>query len=116
MSRRGSVIAVLGAVLSASGCAKQGVAERCDTRNRNDDCASGLVCVSASKLQSIDNSLAPAGLCCPPAGELTNLDPACIQRSAIGGTDAGTGADGAPADGTPTGDAAPPRDAGPDGP
>jgi hypothetical protein len=55
---------VLSSLLSLS-CSRQAEGERCDTRNGNLDCESGLVCVSAAKLNSIE----VGGVCCRSGGE-----------------------------------------------
>ncbi len=44
-----------------AGCAKQGEGERCDTRNDNRDCESGLICTSLSSL----NRGSEGAVCCP---------------------------------------------------
>lgn len=58
-------------VLLVSSCAKQGEGERCDRQYSGDeDCESGLVCVSASQLNG------DADRCCPPQDE-ANSDSRC---------------------------------------
>ncbi len=44
----------------ASACALQGEGERCDIRNEDGDCDTGLVCVSKDILKSNSD------ICCPP--------------------------------------------------
>ncbi|MCE7891875.1 MAG: hypothetical protein DYH12_19595, partial [Sorangiineae bacterium PRO1] len=59
----------LSALLWAPGCAKQGEGDRCDPLNGNQDCESGLICVSGAEL--VDDS---ADRCCPPVGQTISSD------------------------------------------
>jgi hypothetical protein len=66
----------IGLVLVGAGlcaCADQGEGQRCDPLNGNNDCASGLICVKAEKLASVD----VGAVCCPPAGQNSNPVPEC---------------------------------------
>lgn len=61
-------IASFAALLSAPGCSLQGEGERCDrAKNADEDCDSGLTCVSAIKLLSQETDR-----CCPADGQETD--------------------------------------------
>jgi hypothetical protein len=80
--------ALLAAVFLFVGCADQGEGERCDLRNGNTDCESGLTCTSAEDLNKFAGSeQSGAALCCPPSGEVTVE--ACFPRSFDGLGDSG---------------------------
>lgn len=73
--------------LLALGCADQGEGERCDRRNNNADCESGLVCTSKETLKS------NADLCCPPPPQVPTVAQ-CTPGAGGGGLpDASTGTD-----------------------
>jgi hypothetical protein len=89
-------------VLALPGCSQQGAGERCDSaKSGNDDCESGLTCVSKMVLVDISTDR-----CCPPAG--TDTDARCARgarsgntggsssggTSGSGGTDASSGGTG----------------------
>jgi len=83
---------VLSALVSAASCAKEGVGERCDVQNNNDDCdtSMNLSCVP-------DRLVSGAYICCPPAN-VASTD-ACNGASArlgTGGADSGAGGATAP--------------------
>jgi hypothetical protein len=93
----------------AVGCGRQGEGERCDVRNGNADCESGLVCTPASDLIRVAGG-ENAALCCPARGQASVT--ACIADDtsfggaggalATGGAAGGQGGTaGTP--GTPTG-------------
>lgn len=63
----------------ALGCADQGEGERCDLRNGNADCESGLECTPADELIRVEGK--GAALCCPPEGEAPSTE-GC-QRSGM---------------------------------
>lgn len=67
--------------LVLSACSKQAEGERCSTDNGDDDCESGLSCVSSTVLKSSSD------LCCPASGA---TDPGCVP-----GQDTGAGGGGA---------------------
>jgi hypothetical protein len=90
------------ALLSMPGCSQQGEGERCDAvKNGNDDCESGLVCVSHSLLldQVTDR-------CCPAEG--TGSDKRCTRGTAAsssttsGGTSSTSGGTTSDAGGAPS--------------
>ena len=72
---------VAAALLVANACADQAEGERCDTANGDADCASGLVCTSASEL----GGALPVGsaICCPPTipGAAAATVTACLART-----------------------------------
>lgn len=75
------------ALASSFGCADQGEGERCDRRNNNEDCESGLVCTSKETLKSNSD------LCCPPAPKVPSV-PQCSPGAGGGPLpDASTGGD-----------------------
>ncbi len=77
-------------LLWAPGCSEQGEGERCDLeKNGNQDCETGLVCVSAADL--IDNA---TDRCCPPAGQKIS-DNHCLRNDGSGGTGGAAGCGGA---------------------
>lgn len=80
--------------LSALGCSNQGEGERCDHRNNNNDCESGLICTSKETLRSNSD------LCCPPATQVPNV-PECTPGGggAVTTPDASTGGEGEPGNG-----------------
>lgn len=59
-ARNAAIFALVLPLFASFGCADQGEGERCDRRNNNADCESGLVCTSKETLKS------NADLCCPP--------------------------------------------------
>lgn len=62
------------------GCSQQGEGERCVRANNDADCASGLVCWSASELESEYASKFPADRCCP-SDLKTATDARCTKKS-----------------------------------
>jgi len=93
----------------ASSCADQAEGERCDPRNNNQDCESGLVCVQLSSLDpaETDDSI---GICCPENSE--QASDVCSSSSYTPKPDGGTpgsggtpGAGGASAGGASAGGA-----------
>jgi hypothetical protein len=84
----------------AVGCGRQGEGERCDVRNGNADCESGLVCTPASDLIRVAGG-ENAALCCPARGQASVT--ACIADDTsfggAGGALATGGAAGAAAAG-----------------
>lgn len=48
-------------VLLCIACGRQAKGERCDPDNFNDDCESGLVCLSAAQLSQVEEG----AICCP---------------------------------------------------
>lgn len=109
------VLFVIGGLVASSACASQGEGERCDTNSGNDDCETGLLCLTASQLAiGAKQNNANWGLCCPDPKD-TSRQPieACFAASSTpgaggakgtGGTDAGSatggtaGTGGAPSD------------------
>ncbi len=97
-----------------SSCGKQGEGERCDTRNANFDCDTGLVCRSASQL-SLQGDTTGFALCCPPEGSTPSV-PQCFagatdlpeeeDRPEEEGVDAGGGGSEPAAPPPPAADAA----------
>ncbi|HVU00511.1 MAG TPA: hypothetical protein VHE30_02125 [Polyangiaceae bacterium] len=63
------------AALSVAACADQNEGERCDTRNGNSDCASGLVC------KHITGADTYSAACCPATG--TSTKAACNANGGI---------------------------------
>ena len=70
--------------LLACACSRQAEGERCDPLNGDQDCEDGLICVSSSELDQIEQG----ALCCPPRGEAPNVD-ACNSAVPFFDTDAG---------------------------
>lgn len=60
-----SFLALVVPLVLASSCADQAEGERCDPRNNDSDCESGLICVRLSTLDETEKD-ANVGLCCPP--------------------------------------------------
>ena len=123
---RASGIVLSFALLSAlvGGCADQAEGERCDKRNGNADCASGLVCrdVDPHRAQAgakkdagaSSSSVVGQAVCCPLAGASVDL---CLTLGTSGsGTGGSTGAGGTPGSGggTPADSGKPPDAATPD--
>ena len=105
------VFGALGAVF-APGCSDQGEGARCDFKNGNDDCASGLVCISVPGKSTLNTN---SYRCCPQT-ITSSTDPECQASSS--GEDAAppTNEAGTPdaqpdADSGPQPDAQPPTDA-----
>ena len=61
-------------------CDEQGEGERCDLRNNNIDCESGLECVALETLGV--NS--PGAVCCPAQSSAGARDPVCQRRGDFG--------------------------------
>ena len=79
----------LSLLLWAPGCSEQGEGERCDLeKNGNQDCETGLVCVSAADL--IDHA---TDRCCPPAGQKIS-DNHCLRTAGSGGSGGAAGSGG----------------------
>lgn len=77
-------LAVALAAVAPASCGKQGEGERCTVENGNEDCDTGLVCVSGAELgQSSD-------VCCPESG---SEDKRC---NPLVGTGGGGGTGGTP--------------------
>jgi hypothetical protein len=76
LAARASLIALATASV-AVGCSRQGEGERCDLRGTgNEDCDSGLVCVSCLELQGHVTDR-----CCPPDATGSS-DPRCARSTA----------------------------------
>lgn len=87
----------LGALLWPVACSNQGEGQRCDWRNGNDDCESGLECIRVSQLSGATASVGDAALCCPHDPLAAKVD-ACLRVGQLIGADAGSdGAAGAEA-------------------
>jgi hypothetical protein len=101
--------ASLAALLSAPGCSQQGEGERCDSaKNGDDDCDSGLTCVSANELLSPETDR-----CCPADGQ--ESDSRCTRgapTSSGGSSNSGTAGAGDAGDGTGTTNAGAPTSSG----
>lgn len=72
-------------LLASSACSNQGEGERCDRRNDNADCASGLVCTSKETLKSNSD------LCCPPPPQVPSVAECTPGSGGVGAPDASTG-------------------------
>lgn len=103
-------VVALAALLWPVACGTQSEGQRCDWRNGNDDCASGLECKRVSELSGPKTSVGDAALCCPRdttaatvdicrgIGQLPSIDagadgsvgPDASKDGAVG-SDAGTG-------------------------
>jgi hypothetical protein len=82
---------VAAALLVASACADQAEGERCDPKNGDADCSSGLVCTVADKLNRAEPS--KSALCCPSSN--ATADACQLKSGGTGLTDAGRRPDGA---------------------
>lgn len=60
MKRIHKLSALILSLVIVSACALQGEGQRCDIRNNDGDCDTGLVCVSKDVLKSNSD------ICCPP--------------------------------------------------
>ncbi len=102
-------IASFAALLSVPGCSLQGEGERCDrAKNGDDDCDSGLTCISAIKLLSQETDR-----CCPADGQET--DSRCTRAAPMssgGSSNMGTAGAGDAGAGTDTTNAGAPSSSG----
>lgn len=78
-ARNAAIFALVLPLFASFGCANQGEGERCDRRNNNEDCESGLVCTSKETLKS------NADLCCPPPPRVPSV-PQCSPGAGGGVT------------------------------
>ncbi len=92
MLARVFIVACLSALISAVACSNQGEGERCDTRNGNDDCESGLYCTPLSQLAG-DNAAKGEGaaLCCPATNPTRDV---CFKSAPL--PDGGSSTGGSP--------------------
>ena len=81
-------------------CGRQAEGERCDTANGDDDCESGLRCVSNTELSQIEEG----ALCCPPADQTPSVETCNADIPLFGedddSDDQRDAAEGTPDDGT----------------
>ena len=90
--RKRHVVAIVSAITLGTlwACSNQGVGERCERDNGNDDCQSGLICRQISQGRD---------LCCPPAGQTSSSEEcnggsqAPDANGGPTGEDSGAGAD-----------------------
>lgn len=74
----------LAALLTLLACSKQSEGERCSESNDDEDCESGLICVSPRQLRSSE-----VARCCPP--ETGQVSDSRCTRLVGGGSETGTG-------------------------
>jgi uncharacterized membrane protein YgcG len=69
-------------VANAAGCANQAEGQACSVDNVNDDCETGLVCVSKAELNT------QVDICCKPKD---STNPACIPGNLAGSSSSSSG-------------------------